>query len=140
MPLSRPPAPELMAALEEFVDRMQPDSSGKQTYEKRVADNLTGILRREREFGPSAVANERKRLAGLLGFDAPLDELNAALCEKIRKREISPADEAVPAHLRVSVLDKLRIDNPNYSAFLRAVEGRSAGKKPAVARSISQAK
>ena len=140
MPLSRPAAPELMAALEEFVERIQPESSGKQTYEKRVADNLTGILRREIEFGPSAEANERKRLAGLLGCDASLEELNAALCEKIRKRDISPADEAVLAHLRTTVLDKLRIDNPNYSAFLRAMEGRSAGKKQAVARSISQAK
>ena len=128
MPLSRPSAPELMGALEEFVDNIKPESSGKQTYEKRVADNLTGILRRELEFGPSAEANERKRLAGLFGSDAPLDELNAALCEKIRKREISPADEAVLAHLRATVLDKLRIDNPNYSAFLRAMEGRSAGR------------
>lgn len=123
MPLSRPSAMELKRALEEFGDRLRAGSSGKQNYEKRVAANLTGILRRELESGAEAEAKERKRLAELLGFDASLEKLNAELCGKIRKREISPADEAVLAHLRATVLDKLRIDNPKYSAFLRAGKG-----------------
>ena len=120
MPLSRPSASELERALEEFRDRVHAEASGKQTYENRVAANLTGILRRELESGSTAEVNERKRLKELLGRDASLGELNQELCERIRKREILPADAAVLAHLRATVLDKLRIDNPKYSAYLRA--------------------
>lgn len=123
MPLSRPSASELKRALEEFGDRVHSEASGKQTYEHRVAANLTGILRRELESGSTAEANERQRLAHLLGRDASLDELNQELCERIRKREILPTDVAVLAHLRATVLDKLRIDNPKYSAYLRARRG-----------------
>ena len=128
MPLSRPPATELKRALEVLGDRIRIDSSGKQTYEKRVAANLTGILGRELEYGAEAEAQERNRLAELLGRDGPLDQLNAELCGKIRNREISPADEAVLAHLRATVLDKLRIDNPKYSAFLRARKSYQANR------------
>ncbi|MYA16858.1 MAG: protein kinase [Gammaproteobacteria bacterium] len=120
MPLSRPSSSELKQALEEFRDRVHSEASRKQTYEKRVAANLTGILRRELESGATAEANERKRLAHLLGRDASLGELNRELCERIRKREILSADAAVLAHLRATVLDKLRIDNPKYSEYLRA--------------------
>lgn len=123
MPLSRPSASELKRALEEFGGGVHSEPSGKQTYEKRVAANLTGILRRELEFGAKAEANERKRLAELLGRDVSLVELNQELCERIRKREILPSDAAVLAHLRATALDKLRIDNPNYSAFLRSRTG-----------------
>ena len=122
MPLSEPSAAHLMEALQEFLEKLQPDLSGKYAYEMRIAINLTGILRRESELGPSAKNRQRDRLAALLCQNDSLLELNAQLCQKIRDRAFDTASRDLLEHLRKTALDKLSIDNPTYSAFIRATQ------------------
>ena len=121
MPLSQPSATELMDAIREHLDQeLRPKLSGKEAYDIRVASNLLTILQRELELGPGAVARAQSRLTDLLHLQAGLDELNTALSDRIRERELDPGNEDLLAHLRQTALDKLSIDNPRYSAYLRA--------------------
>lgn len=49
-----------------------------------------------------------------------LGDLNTALSDRIRNREINPDNDDLLLRLRQSVLDKLSIDNPRYLAYLSA--------------------
>jgi hypothetical protein len=117
----RPTTPELVDALSEYLrDEVQPGLQGTAAYEARIAQNLVAIVKRELELGQKNRRLERQRLIGLFGHEAELDELNAELCRKIRSRELTVRDSALLDHLRQSTLDRLAIDNPRYSAYLRA--------------------
>jgi len=121
MPFNQPSATELMDAIREHLDeQLRPKLSGKEAYDIRVASNLLAILKRELELGPGAAARAQSRLTDLLHLQAGLDELNTALSDRIRERELDPGNEGLLAHLRQTALDKLSIDNPRYSAYLRA--------------------
>jgi type IV secretory pathway VirB4 component len=121
MPLNQPSATELMDAIREHLDeQLRPKLSGKEAYDIRVASNLLSILKRELELGPGAAKRAQTRLTDLLNLQAGLDELNTTLSDRIRKREFDSSNEELLAHLRQTALDKLGIDNPRYSAYLRA--------------------
>ena len=121
MPLNQPSATELMDAIREHLDGvLRPKLSGKEAYDIRVASNLLSILKRELELGPGAATRAQTRLTDLLDLQAGLDELNTTLSDRIRKREFDSSNEELLAHLRQTALDKLGIDNPRYSAYLRA--------------------
>lgn len=121
MPFNWPTATDLMDAIREhLVEELRPKLSGKDAYDVRVASNLLAILKRELELGPRSAARARARLIDLLQLEDGMDELNTALSDRIRSREIGPDSEELLAHLRRTALDKLRIDNPKYSAYLRA--------------------
>jgi len=121
MPFNRPSATELMGAIREHLDEeLRPKLSGKEAYDIRVASNLLAILQRELELGPGATARARTRLTNLLVLQASLDELNSVLSDRIRQQQLQPGNENLLAHLRQTALDKLSIDNPRYSAYLRA--------------------
>jgi type IV secretory pathway VirB4 component len=121
MPLNQPSATELMDAIREHLDeQLRPKLSGKEAYDIRVASNLLSILKRELELGPGAAQRAQTRLTDLLNLQAGLDELNTTLSDRIRKREFDSSNEELLAHLRQTALDKLGIDNPRYSAYLRA--------------------
>jgi hypothetical protein len=121
MPFNRPSATELMGAIQEHLDlELRPKLSGKEAYDIRVASNLLAILKRELELGPGAAARAHKRLTDLLILQAGLEELNTTLSDRIRRQEIHPGNKNLLVHLRQTALDKLSIDNPRYSAYLRA--------------------
>jgi len=125
MPDLSPTAAELAEAVREHLDReVLGQLRGKSAYELRVASNLLGILQREAEFGPEACAGERTRLERLLGEAGELERLNARLADRIRAGAAAEDDPELLGHLRQTALDRLRIDNPKYAAYLRAI-GRS---------------
>jgi type IV secretory pathway VirB4 component len=121
MPFDRPTAEELMDAIRTHLDEeVRPALSGKEAYDIRVASNLLTILKRELELGPEAASRAQVRLEDLLQQQASLDELNSELSERICKRELKSGDSDLLAHLRKTTLDRLSIDNPRYSAYIRA--------------------
>ncbi len=121
MSFTQPSAVELMEAIREHLDeQLRPKLSGKEAYDIRVASNLLAILKRELELGPGAEVDARSRLMDLLHLEGSLDELNTALSDRIRSRETGLASVDLLTHLRQTALDKLSIDNPVYSAYLRA--------------------
>lgn len=123
----RPSYDELLAAVERYLDdEVVARTEGALRFNGRVAANVIRIVRRELEHEEEHLTREWESLASLLG-DAPqpagrealraaLAERNEALSERIRAGD---ADEgafrdAVLAHLRQTMRDKLTVTNPAW--------------------------
>lgn len=126
MPVNPPDRLQLLDAVLGTLESDPQAASGVAAYEARIAISLLRILRRELEAGDALLAGERARLTTLVGQDGDASALNARLCELIRRRQIDIADERLLSHLRTTVLAKLAIDNPRYSAYRRATEQAGA--------------
>jgi len=123
MPSNRPTRDELLEAVAEFLEkRVIPRVDAHTAFHTRVAVNVLAIVRRELEHGPRLDAEERTRLKRLLGREGTLEELNAELCRQIRSGEIHPRDQELTEHLFLTTLGKVSVDQPNYSAYQRAIE------------------
>jgi hypothetical protein len=123
MPTNRPTPDELLEAVTEFLeDRVMPKLDKHTAFHTRVAVNVLGILRRETENGPRLDAEELARLKGLLGREGTLEELNAELCEHIRSGNLDHRNQDLMEHLFRTTMGKVSIDQPNYSAYKRALD------------------
>lgn len=131
MPLNRPDAAELAAALErEHRERTLPATieRGKtaslvppdEVFRARIVGNLLGILRRELEDGAAYEREERAAIATLLGRE---DADAKALCEAIASGAFDARLGEVVRALSPAARKKLAIDSPSYPA--RPVEGRA---------------
>lgn len=123
----RPTYDELLAAVERFLDEeIVPHSEGARRFHGRVAANVIRIVRRELEREEEHLEREWAGLDGLLGpAERPqgrsaLREAIAArteeLCGRIRADEADsgPFRDALLAHVRRSVRDKLLVTNPGW--------------------------
>ena len=125
----RPTVLELLAAVRTFLEEdIVPGLEGRKRFHALVSANVLGIL--EREFGgeEAALLAEWTRLARLLGLGgaqppermtalrAAVHELTEQLAERIRRgdADAGPWAEAVRAHVRETVVEKLRVANPRY--------------------------
>ena len=123
MPSNRPTRDELLEAVVEFLEkRVIPKLDKHTAFHTRVAANVLGILRRELAEGPGLDAEEHERLRNLLGREGSLVELNEELCRKIHSGEMDSRNEALMEHLFLTTMGKVSIDQPNYSAYQRALE------------------
>jgi len=117
----RPSAVELAAALQQYLDtEIKPLLQGEQSYQLRIASNLLTIIGRELESGDKHRQREQQGLIALLGCSGSVEELNSKLCVAIRQSQFTSANHQLLQHLRQSVMDRLTISNPRYSAYLRA--------------------
>jgi hypothetical protein len=118
MAQDRPTAPELLAAIADFLreeatpalDKAEP----RLAFQMRVAVNSLAILEREARLGPDADAAEQARLMKLLGRDGTLDELNRELARQLRVGERDENDAALMAHLDATISAKIAIANPRW--------------------------
>ncbi|HWP64318.1 MAG TPA: DUF6285 domain-containing protein [Candidatus Limnocylindria bacterium] len=124
----RPNATELLAAVRGFLESdVVPASSGRRRFHALVAANVLAIVERELVREEERVLDEWRSLARLLDvtvdppprlelLKAGVRELTEQLCERIRAGDADAGDfgERVRAHLRATVLEKLRIANPRY--------------------------
>ena len=109
---------ELVKAVQSFLEtRAMPELKGHTAFHARVAANALGIVARELELGPKAMATEISQLEALLGHGGSLDSLNRELCSQIRDGRISIESENLQRHLEQTTLDKVGIDQPNYSGL-----------------------
>jgi hypothetical protein len=123
MPTNRPTPDELLEAVTEFLeDRVMPKLDKHTAFHTRVAVNVLGILRREMEHGPRLDAEELARVKGLLGRDGALEDLNAELCDQIRSGNLDHRNQDLMEHLFRTTMGKVSIDQPNYSAYKRALD------------------
>jgi len=121
--ITHPTASELIEAVIRFIeDRAAPQLKDRDAFLARVAVNALNTVRREIEQGPAAEAAATERLKVILGRDGTWAELNEALCTGIEDGSIDAADPTVMAHLKASIIDQVRIDQPNY-AGLRTLAG-----------------
>jgi hypothetical protein len=123
MPSNRPTRDELLEAVAEFLEkRVMPKLDKHTAFHTRVAVNVLSIVRRELEHGPRLDEEELARLKDLLGREGTLEELNAELCRKIESGDLDHRNKDLMEHLLRTTMGKVCIDQPNYSAYKRALE------------------
>lgn len=115
MPSSMPDARTLLdAAIKYLEEELLPELAGYHRFKTRVTTNVLITIRRELELGAAHAAEERTRLAGLLGHDGDAATLSLELAERIRAGTIDPQTPAVRDHIRKSLAEALKINNPKW--------------------------
>jgi hypothetical protein len=115
MPASKPePTVLLDAAIDYFERELLPTLTGSHRFQCRVTVNVLAQVRRELVLASSQADAERARLASLLGRPGERDELNRELAARIRAGDIALDDPALLDHLRLSLVEALRINNPKW--------------------------
>jgi uncharacterized protein DUF6285 len=117
MPASKPNATALLDAAIDYLEReLAPSLAGYHRFQCRVTVNVLAQVRRELALAPAQAAAERDRLAALLGDDRGRgrDELSRELAARIRAGDFALDDAALLDHLRRSLVEALRINNPKW--------------------------
>jgi Domain of unknown function (DUF6285) len=104
----------LDAAIKYLEEELLPGLAGYHRFKTRVTTNVLITLRRELELGAAQAAEERARLARLLGHQGDNAGLNLELVDRIRAGTIDPQTRAVRDHIRTSLIEALRINNPKW--------------------------
>ena len=129
MSLSHPDAADLLQVLREHLSReVSPLLPPEQQFRLRIADRLREILAREQAQGAAADGREREGLMHLLGgaaAAATTGTLRAELARRIREEGIAADAPELLAHLRATLADRLRIDNPRWLPQLPQEAGPS---------------
>jgi hypothetical protein len=125
----RPTGVELLTAVREFLEmEIVPTLEGRRRFHGLVAANVLAIVARELAGEETALVAEWWRLRDLLGVGetvppgrldglrASVRELTQRLCERIRAGDADQGAfaDVVHAHVRMTVVEKLRIANPKY--------------------------
>jgi Domain of unknown function (DUF6285) len=115
MTQDRPTAAELVAAVREFLEHDVFDAvEGRVQFHTRVAINALGMVERELVTGPQLAEAEHARAAALLGTTVDAAEHERTLAARIRDGTLDDQDDAVRAHVRATVREKLLVANPGY--------------------------
>jgi hypothetical protein len=118
------PSPrEILGAVAAFLrNALMLNSDPHTAFQARVAANALDLVRRQLELGAAGEAAELERLQALLGHTGTLAELNTALAEALASGAMGLSTPGVSEHLRATTLEKLQVDQPNYSGFRAALE------------------
>jgi hypothetical protein len=115
MPASKPEATVLLDAAIDYLEReLLPALAGYHRFQCRVTVNVLAQVRRELVLAPGQADAERARLVALLGHPGERDELSRELAARIRAGDLALDDPALLEHLRRSLLEALRINNPRW--------------------------
>jgi hypothetical protein len=119
--MDQPSILEIVDVVRDFLEkRAMPELKGHTAFHARVAANALGIVSRELKLGPQSMAEEKTRLAQLLGHDGALEDLNRELCKRIRDGLMGLETQGLAEHLTLSTKDKVAIDQPGYSGLRQA--------------------
>jgi hypothetical protein len=115
MPAIKPDAPALLDAAIDYLEReLLPSLAGYHRFQCRVTVNVLAQVRRELALAPGQADAERARLTALLGHPGERDALSRELAARIRAGDIALDDPALLDHLRQSLVEALRINNPKW--------------------------
>ena len=118
--MNNPPSKEeLIISIINYIENdVISELKGQKRFHAHVAKNSLNIILRQLSLEEENNSKERKRLAEILKIDGDLKELNRILCEKINNDEIDIKDNDLIDHLYKTTMEKLSIDQPNYSGYL----------------------
>jgi hypothetical protein len=115
MPAIKPDAPALLDAAIDYLEReLLPGLAGYHRFQCRVTVNVLAQVRRELALAPGQADAERTRLIALLGHPGERDALSRELAARIRAGDIALDDPVLLDHLRQSLVEALRINNPRW--------------------------
>jgi hypothetical protein len=115
MPASKPEAGVLLDAAIDYLEReLLPTLSGYHRFQSRVTVNVLAQVRRELALAREQEEAERLRLVALLHHEGSRDDLSRELAREIRAERLRLDDPALLEHLRCSLLEALRINNPKW--------------------------
>lgn len=116
--ITAPTAGELIDAVIGFIEKnAAPNLKDRDVFLARVAVNALAAVKREIEQGPAAEAAATERLAALLGHEGDFPSLTHELCAALKSGEMDLATPGVFDHLKASIIDQVKIDQPNYSGL-----------------------
>ena len=118
--MNNPPSKEeLITSVIEFIENDIIDELvGQKRFHAHVAKNSLQIILRQLKLEEKNNRFEKNRLKEILKMDKDLNELNKILCQKIDYEEIDINNNDLIDHLFKTTMEKLSIDQPNYSAYL----------------------
>lgn len=118
--MNNPPSKEeLIISIINYIENdVISELKGQKRFHAHVAKNSLNIILRQLRLEEENNSKEKKRLKEILKIDADLIELNKILCEKINNDEININDNNLIDHLYKTTMEKLNIDQPNYSGYL----------------------
>ena len=118
--MNNPPSKEeLIISIINYIENdVISELKGQKRFHAHVAKNSLNIILRQLRLEKENSSKEKKRLKEILKIDGDLIELNKILCEKINNDEINIKDNNLIDHLYKTTMEKLSIDQPNYSGYL----------------------
>jgi hypothetical protein len=118
--MNNPPSKEeLIISIINYIENdVISELKGQKRFHAHVAKNSLNIILRQLRLEKKNSSKEKKRLEEILKIDGDLIELNRILCEKINNDEINIKDNNLIDHLYKTTMEKLSIDQPNYSGYL----------------------
>ena len=118
--MNNPPSKEeLITSVIEFIENDIIDELvGQKRFHAHVAKNSLQIILRQLKLEEKNNRFEKNRLKEILKIDKDLNEMNKILCQKIDDEEIDINNNDLIDHLFKTTMEKLSIDQPNYSAYL----------------------
>jgi hypothetical protein len=118
--MNNPPSKEeLIISIIDYIENdVISELKGQKRFHAHVAKNSLNIILRQLRLEKENSSKEKKRLEEILKIDGDLIELNKILCEKINNDEINIKDNNLIDHLYKTTMEKLSIDQPNYSGYL----------------------
>jgi Domain of unknown function (DUF6285) len=116
---------ELIKAVSDFLrNDIAPVIGGHNAFKLRVGINALDLVTRQLALEEGSDAAETSRLTQLLGMQGSLGDLNRALADRIAKGEADLKTPGLSEHLWQTTMDKLAVDQPNYAAYRREMEGK----------------
>ena len=118
--MNNPPSKEeLIISIINYIENdVISELKGQKRFHAHVAKNSLNITFEKLRLEEENNSKEKKRLKEILKIDGDLIELNKILCEKINNDEININDNNLIDHLYKTTMEKLSIDQPNYSGYL----------------------
>ena len=118
--MNNPPSKEeLIISIINFLENdIISELKGQKKFHAHVAKNSLNIVLRQLKLEEENNSKEKKRLKEILKIEGDLKDLNQILCEKINNEEIDINNDELVDHLYKTTMEKLSIDQPNYSGYL----------------------
>ena len=115
-----PPSKEdLIVSIIEFLENdVIQELKGQKRFHAHVAKNSLNIVLRQLKLEEVSSKKEKDRLSKILKTDKTIKEMNKILCSKIDNNNIDIDNNELIDHLFKTTMEKLEIDQPNYSSFL----------------------
>jgi hypothetical protein len=122
----QPTPSEILAAVAAFLkEEVAPGTTGRLSFNARVAANALEMARRQLATAPAAEAAELSSLKTILGEDGDLVALNVEFARRLATGELDLTTPGVADHLWATTLAKLAVDQPSYWGYRAALTDRA---------------